>query len=1154
MPSLSSQNSRPVEPVQRPETACVRAMPAPSTKRKAAVPDAAIKEKDSHLASRQNPSISSLLITALRFVPSSARGQAWKALGYSETERTAFALAKATLDPLTALKQLPLLALANESSRREVASVMIKKIPEEVAMSLGRIGISDKKFQFECAQAAVSPKITHLFYPWWQSNPKLPTQLGAMNFPEKEKVALLKNVIESRIEELPAYSKALRVSQVDSRYQISVAWTESYGPVKSLHGSPRLGFPLSRDWLPDERMRANLVKLIAAKSPRYALEFVKAAGIESPDFLREIAQSAASSSGKFDYKALPALGILDEKSLIDIYERGARADPQHAVSSLRESGIKDPEAIGRIVKIAADNLQNAVGTVEPFARTVKILLDPQDRTVLREVGFSLARFGWRVAYDLEGFGICTREDKIRFASFAAYHSGPPEVEMLEALGLGAPEDVVRVLVAAAKSHATMVVLRMTNEYLQLRPEHQHAVLGAVASQSPVGVSAVVRWAHFFEGQVLSEVIAPVMSMMQSVWSETRASYSVKFIENVVAGLVREGVKLGLAEPSKGVHEPPLNQMTRVLRAFEARFPHIPTGIDRLAVDGSGLSEEAALLLVASSVATAQNVREGDQPHKPLALVAGLYGLEDQPLGPRDTRKVLELLRSIYEGDNDTVPQMGALVDIAPEVWRTNFAGALECVLGRAALYSVNPDAPIERMRITNANLAEQRRALGMELDGALRDRLRLSSVGGTLELAEKWGDLSPITVLLGRFARSHPYEIPALRDVVERVLDGSFHDYRYDPTRGQLAGFTPEMIEKWRENPHRLTLCRAGESSDITRERSLAEAQQNYSQLLAHISQVEEVGVVSSQSSLEQAQYLARSKQDAFAREYKQIEKDNPGSSWAHVVSSVGLLLKEGDREGVVMFLRNFATIRARVGEHYPPEVRQQLSEDLNALSEAVKERSVDKSKGYLVFTTLTDDPKLLMMVGDLVNTSSCQNYRTGSVVETLLGYVMDGNIKASLSFVVAEGNVRNLFKIPQKDSFDPSRFTVSFDAPKLLLTLTDPEGQSHTIPLGKAIRRRILRVGQGMDDAVPVMFAERPYQILHAVTAKVEAEEAALLQTVETKCGFGVAQGDVEFPASENPAGVYSDYGRGAMRGEYILKLVPGLEEAPMPALNELL
>ena len=212
MPSLSSQNRRPAEPVQRPETPCARVALAPPTKRQAAVAASAVKDSDSHIASRQNPTIPSFLITAMRFVPSSARGQVWKVLGYTESERSAFALAKATLDPLAALKQLPFLYLANESSRLEVASVMIKKIPEEVAMSLGRIGISDKKFQFECAQAAVSSKITHLFYPWWQSNPKLPTQLGAMNFPEKEKVALLKNVIESRLEELPAYSKALRVS------------------------------------------------------------------------------------------------------------------------------------------------------------------------------------------------------------------------------------------------------------------------------------------------------------------------------------------------------------------------------------------------------------------------------------------------------------------------------------------------------------------------------------------------------------------------------------------------------------------------------------------------------------------------------------------------------------------------------------------------------------------------------------------------------------------------------------------------------------------------------------------------------------------------------------------------------------------------------
>jgi len=346
------------------------------------------------------------------------------------------------------------------------------------------------------------------------------------------------------------------------------------------------------------------------------------------------------------------------------------------------------------------------------------------------------------------------------------------------------------------------------------------------------------------------------------------------------------------------------------------------------------------------------------------------------------------------------------------------------------------------------------------------------------------------------------------------------------------------MVERWRENPHRLAFCRAGESSDLSNDRALAGAQRTYEQLLAHVSGIANVGDVAEGCSLEDARSLARGKQDVFAEYYRTIEKKRPGGSLPHIIGSVGALLREGDREGVALFLRNFATIKSRVASHLPQEIRLQLLADLNAIAEVVKERTVDKSKGYVVFTTLTDDPKLMLMVGDLVNTSSCQNFRTGSVVQTLLGYVMDGNIKAVLSFAIAEGNLRNLFTIPHNQLFDPSRYTVNFDAPKLLLTLTDPEGQSRTVSLGKAIRRRILRVGQREEDAQPAMFAERPYEILHAVTAKIEAEEELLLHSVEKSCGFRPAVGNVEFPASSNPFGVYSDHGQGVMIGEYLLKV----------------
>ena len=1144
---------RPVEPVQRQEPTPVRAPPPLQAKGRDDVDKTQATDTnqlpDSHVPSN----IPSFLLSTMRLVPSFARSRTWDALGYSESMRTSFALSKAAIDPLTALQRLPILSLTRESDRRVVASLMLKKIPEEVAMSLQRIGIQDKAFHFECAHAAVSARVAHLYYPWSRSNPKLPTQLGRLQFSEHEKVTLLTSVIKSRLEEFPAYAKALSLATPESRFKVSLAWTATHAPVQSLRAPAHLGFPLSHTWLPDESMRASLVKNLVSKNPHLVLEFVKAAGIESPQSLREIAQSAAGSSGKFDYQIIPTLGIHDEASLIDIYTCGARGDAYRAVEYLTISGIKNPEALGSIVQLAADNLSSQPRQIGFFINAV-VALNLTDRAVLQKVAHSLARFGWKDPLALASLGIETREEKLRFAALAAHHTGPPSHETLNDFGLTEPDDFTRVLIYAAKRRPTMVALRVARDHEQLTPLQKRAVFAAIASESPHGVRVLVQCSPLSGHAILSQVVIPGIQAMQASWGETRNPAAMKCIMNILAGLMREEGELELTEIPSVSEESPLGHMTRILKALEARVPEFHSGVQRITIDGAELSQEAASLLVASTVATAHHVRDNDPIQMPLTLMAGLKGLDEHHLSSRDYRKVLELLRSMYEESASDMPQLSTLIEITPEVWRADFAGALECVLGRAALYSMNPTVLSERIYVTNATLREQREAIGAALDSALAERLQLSSAGGTLKLAEKWGDLSPITVLLARFARSHPYEIPALREVVEHVLKGSFQNYRYDPERGQLPGFTPVMIERWKENPHRLVLCKAGESSDMTRDRALAEAQHIYSQLLTHIADVEEIGGTSNESSLGQARFLAHSKQDVFAREYKQIEKENPGSSWVHVVSSIGLLLKEGDREGVAMFLRNFATIRSRIGAHYPPEVRQQLSDDVNALSEVVKERAVDKSKGYLVFTTITDDPKLLMMVGDLVNTSSCQNYRTGSVVETLLGYVMDGNIKATLSFAIAEGHVRNLFKISHKDSFDPKRFSVSFDAPKLLLTLTDPDGESQTIPLGKAIRRRILRVGQRMNDAAPVMYAERPYQILHAVTSKMEAEEAALLNTVEKNCGFGTAEGDVEFPASGNPAGVYSDYGQGAMIGDYLLKLVPGKDVAPIPALNDLI
>src|SRR5690606_6052693 len=50
------------------------------------------------------------------------------------------------------------------------------------------------------------------------------------------------------------------------------------------------------------------------------------------------------------------------------------------------------------------------------------------------------------------------------------------------------------------------------------------------------------------------------------------------------------------------------------------------------------------------------------------------------------------------------------------------------------------------------------------------------------------------------------------------------------------------------------------------------------------------------------------------------------------------------------------------------------------------------ESKGFVV-TVFDHSPRLLLTVGDLVPTNSCQNYKTGGVIRTLPAYAVDANV-----------------------------------------------------------------------------------------------------------------------------------------------------------------
>jgi hypothetical protein len=198
-------------------------------------------------------------------------------------------------------------------------------------------------------------------------------------------------------------------------------------------------------------------------------------------------------------------------------------------------------------------------------------------------------------------------------------------------------------------------------------------------------------------------------------------------------------------------------------------------------------------------------------------------------------------------------------------------------------------------------------------------------------------------------------------------------------------------------------------------------------------------------------------------------------------------------------------------------ETAQQIGADLSSLNESSKSINVSAGTSYYVISVITDDPKLLLMTGDLVQTASCQNYRCGSHIQTLPGYVIDGNIKLALSYVVKAELFERTFSSAAV-TFDPATQTLQAGTKRL--------------NLGSALRREVLRVGSVSGSAVCV--TERAYVQGHAIAGSIQKQQAGLIAAHLAPCGIKSAGAEVRVshPASRNALGVYTDRGGGVKIG----------------------
>lgn len=206
------------------------------------------------------------------------------------------------------------------------------------------------------------------------------------------------------------------------------------------------------------------------------------------------------------------------------------------------------------------------------------------------------------------------------------------------------------------------------------------------------------------------------------------------------------------------------------------------------------------------------------------------------------------------------------------------------------------------------------------------------------------------------------------------------------------------------------------------------------------------------------------------------------------------------------------------------------------------------KGAPAVIFTTTFDNPKMLVTIGDLVDTSSCQNYKTGSYIQTLLGYVIDAGVKGLVSYVLKPGHFAQLQEYSSltealKARADGAAVDVKggLEADKGIVHLRiSRPGQKDldmkTLPLSKAQLRVVVKLGQ-VSNGQPGLFIERPYEQTHSARP-VMMNHVQQIGNEIAEAIDGVFGQEITIPESRNVGGVYSDASGGVQTYSY--KIAP--------------
>lgn len=434
------------------------------------------------------------------------------------------------------------------------------------------------------------------------------------------------------------------------------------------------------------------------------------------------------------------------------------------------------------------------------------------------------------------------------------------------------------------------------------------------------------------------------------------------------------------------------------------------------------------------------------------------------------------------------------------------------------------------------------------------------------QLMTDWGDIEPVMKLISRFSGKAEWrpELPILLEVFKHSLAGTFEDYKYGgPEDAALAPMTAEQRAHWKQNKYALGL--AGPTAQID-DTELVESvnQLVKSTLIPHLAAIPGLLSGSAESRLKL--------KEQFALEFNSLEtevfKNNPHVVMANYIEKLApaeAVDQAAAKIETLAFLwseiienlahenlnlsdaRLWARIALGVLANEPRAQDRQavtdLRNDLRNLEKLASSHQESVAKSNVVFSVLSSDPKLLLTIGNLVASTSCQDYQTGNVIQALLGYVIDPNVRALASFNLSVANFARVDDFIELVDFvrQKQAHTSNWNGNKRIATFTLANGRVvETLPLPRAFLRQIVKTGktETADGSARVgILFEKEYYQQHQALDVMRAQHKQIYEQLSRELN-AYNKGKMLIHGTRNPGGIYSDSNRNVVTTNYEVTL----------------